>query len=236
MRLHFFNMTVPHFCRRSVPFSSGLTLFEMVVTIGIISMISAIMLLGQSRFNNSIILTNAAFEVAIAMRQAQTYASSVKFTGASGSIDQGYGVHLNSAGGNTTFQLFADHCVLNVENVCGYGTIGTSERFDSNESFSSLTLGRGIVIARFCGSSGFGEECYQFSPTAGGTLTYMDIMFFRPHLTACIRTNLNPPTGGSKRCTTNNPDRYTRATIYLRSPEGNERSVIIYRTGQVNVE
>src|SRR3989338_7579467 len=65
----------------------GFTLVELLVTLSLFVVLTTIVLFSQSKFNGSILLTNLAYDVAITVRQAQTYGVNVRET-SSGVFDK----------------------------------------------------------------------------------------------------------------------------------------------------
>ena len=95
----------------------GFTLVETLATLGIFMFITLIVFVGNNRFNNTILLTNLAYDVALTVARAQSYGVSVKQFGSGGeSFNVGYGVHFRLCGttadinesDNVSFVLFAD--------------------------------------------------------------------------------------------------------------------------------
>ena len=95
----------------------GFTLIETLATLGIFMFITLIVFVGNNRFNNTILLTNLAYDVALTVARAQSYGVSVKQFGSGGeSFNVGYGVHFRLCGttadinesDNVSFVLFAD--------------------------------------------------------------------------------------------------------------------------------
>ena len=91
-------------------FKKGFTLYEVVVTLAIVLIIMGIVLFNQSKFRSDIEITNLAYRVALAVREAQVYSISVKqFAGSQSSqrFDVPYGLHFNKEV-DDAFILFAD--------------------------------------------------------------------------------------------------------------------------------
>ena len=95
----------------------GFTLVETLATLGIFMFITLIVFVGNNRFNNTILLTNLAYDVALTVARAQSYGVSVKqFGSGAESFNVGYGVHFRLCGttadinesDNVSFVLFAD--------------------------------------------------------------------------------------------------------------------------------
>ncbi len=69
----------------------GFTMVEMLVSLGIILIITSIVLLGQNSFNKNLVLVDTAYTVAFTLRQAQTLALSSRKVGTI--QNAGYGTH-----------------------------------------------------------------------------------------------------------------------------------------------
>lgn len=224
---------------RKQKIQSGFSLTEILVAFAIVSVISSIVIVGQTRFSNSVILSNTTYEVALAIRQAQAYGTGVKYFGGTDTYDQGYGIRFSNnavSDKSRTFVLFADRpTVVNPGDVVERYD-GSDDALCNNECVKVFTIRGDVQISRFCGTtvSTGTEECFQYAPTVGGPLAYLDIMFFRPQLSACLRTNVNPGTAGTTRCSSNL--RYSKVTIHFRSERGLERRVAVYASGQIDVE
>jgi prepilin-type N-terminal cleavage/methylation domain-containing protein len=91
---------------------TGFTLVELLVTISIFAILTGIVLFNQSKFNSTILLTNWAYNVALTIRQAQTYGINIKeFDDNSRATTNDfypYGVHLETGDNNKAIILFAD--------------------------------------------------------------------------------------------------------------------------------
>lgn len=90
--------------------NKGFTLVELLVAIMIFVVMTAIMALRYGDFSKRIVLTNLAYDVALTLRQAQSYSinvSDVSDTGQDGDFQKAYGVYFNLNTPNT-FILFRD--------------------------------------------------------------------------------------------------------------------------------
>lgn len=86
----------------------GFTLLEMMVSIGIFAIITAVVIFNHGKFNSSINVTNLSYELALAIREAQVYGLAVKQeAGNDISEDYAYGVYFN-INNPQTFYIFAD--------------------------------------------------------------------------------------------------------------------------------
>jgi len=138
------------------PSATGFTLVELLVSIGIFTLITTVSVFNYSTFNASVALTNLAYEVALSVRQAQFYGITVKQSASSGGFDSGYGVHFTTANAYTLFEdRDRDHI---------YDT--TPE-----EALETYSIQKGNTISRICVVS-TSVDC---SPTS------LDLSFVRPN-------------------------------------------------------
>jgi len=142
--------------------SRGFTLFEMLVVVGIMVIVTGVVLANFPGFRNKSNLDLVAQEVAVAIRQAQTYGIATREKG--GTFDS-YGVNFVN-NNSTRFIIFADK-----------STSGTQNKYDSGELVEQFDFKGGIKLAsnglKFCGNSG----CTDF---AGNPQAGVNIMFYRP--------------------------------------------------------
>ncbi len=94
---------------------SGFTLVEMLVVVAIFTIISAVALFNQTKFSSDMVITNLAYEIALEVRQAQTYGIGVRNSSNDASNFQyGYGVHFGpdtvhpGSSPTNSFSFFAD--------------------------------------------------------------------------------------------------------------------------------
>ena len=179
----------------------GFTLVELMVSIGIFALMTALVVVKYGTFNQSVLLTNLAYDVALTVRTSQTYGLSVKAASDSGSSysspTYAYGVNIGTTG-NTQFTLYAD--------------LNSDLSYDSGEEISTYSIKRGAVVNRVCAD--YGNDCTL------GTNT-LDILFKRPDPQAiiCVGTTCD----------------YDVAKIELKATDGNVRTVVVRRNGQISV-
>ena len=106
----------------------GFGLIELMVTISIIALVSAVILTRQSAFNGAILLRNQAYEVAFALRQAQLLAVSGT-TDATNVNNQQYGIYFDKTNKNKylTFRDVNNYGQYNSADIL----IGLTGRIDS---------------------------------------------------------------------------------------------------------
>ena len=148
--------------------AKGFTLVELMVTIGIFVIMTALILARYNSFGTGTILTNMAYDIALTIRQAQTYGLSVKSNEGAG-FNAAYGVHFNSNLSNfKNFILFTD---ANGDGIYGSG----------DDVIASYTLKQGAKISSMC--VGSGSSC-----DAENNAQNIDITFKRPDPKAIICT------------------------------------------------
>lgn len=165
---------------------NGFTLIELMVTVGIFVFMTALVMSKYNDFYSGIIFKNMAYDIAITVRQAQSYGISVKADTVSSSFNKAYGVNFSSAN-PSRFSLYP------------YSSSGSVYTFSGDpEKTYNLKFGA-TVYDRRVGSSG-----------GGSTMTpvnVLDIIFQRPNPEVII---CGTTSGGGNSCI------YTSAQIQLR--------------------
>lgn len=144
---------------------AGFTLIELLVVTGILVVISGALLASNAAFGGVITLRNFAYDVALSVREAQTYGISVRRFGAD-EFEAGYGVHFRR-GSPTSYILFAD--------------VNENGSYDGGEEqVESFSIGRNFQISDLCVTlpGAQGETC---------DVQVLEITFERPEPDAQIR-------------------------------------------------
>lgn len=183
------------------------SLIELLVVVGIFTIITMLVLANHSRFNSSVLLGSLAYDIALSVREAQVYGLSVRGIDAGGAITNfqaGYGVHF---AGPNSYILFADT----------YPAGAPNKKYDTQDLIvSTYTLNTGHSLSRFCGVNGSFQDC---SDT--GAIANLDIVFLRPEPDANIYSASSGP--------------YAQAIITVRSSSGSTRTITVGSTGQISV-
>ncbi|MDP6527920.1 MAG: prepilin-type N-terminal cleavage/methylation domain-containing protein, partial [Candidatus Pacebacteria bacterium] len=183
----------------------GFSLIELLVSVGVFTVITSIILANHARFGGDILVSNLAYDVALSIRQSQLFGLSVrefKLTGGGGRFDIGYGVHLSTSD-LTSYIIYAD---FNGDKAYQSGADEIEETFN---------LRQGFKIKKFCATqTGGTEDCSDV-----GAISTLNLTFVRPDPDATISVN------GSIIS-------YRSARIVLESSQGTQRSVLIESTGQ----
>lgn len=190
-------------------YSKAFTLVELLVTLTIFSIMTGVVLVNQEKFNNTIFLSNLAHDIALTLRQAQSYGVNVRES-SSGFFDSSYGVSFDKGqSNNKNFILFYD--------------LDSNHKYPENE-FGSCTEGSecveryaiksGNYISSICAGTGEGEDCISTD--------YLNISFKRPNPDAIIYSN--------------EAVNLSYAKITVSASNGNTKSIIVRKTGQIYVE
>ena len=201
---------------RSSP--KGFTLIELLVVSLIIILISVFILLRQARFDSATLLRSLAYSVALSVRQAQIYGTSVRES-TPGVLPSSYGVYFKT--GNTTQYFFAADNNKN-------GTIATDGTEDVSPP-SPYIIRNGYSLLRFCAAEGTSMDCYSTCPSTlppGVTLCIprasmtLTVSFKRPNPDAVIQTEYNS---------------YATTYITVQAPGEDTRTITVTNTGQISV-
>ena len=213
-----------HLSRRSSkgyrPGTRGFTLFELLVVMAIMLVVSSVMLFNQSKFDSSTILRSLAYSVALSVRQAQVYGTSVLgtstpqvactgFYAAGVCYVSAYGVYFNAASPGQ-YILFAD--------------LNNNGHYDTGEDVKVFSFSTGYVISQFCANGAAISRC---SPSLINSLS---IVFKRPNPDAKFYADFNGvPIAG---------DTYTSAVIQLQNQgdPSRVRSATVTNTGLISAQ
>ena len=204
---------------RGLSLTKGFTLIELLVVLAIITTLSTVFIFQQRRFDSSTLLRSLAYSVALSVRQAQTYGTSVRqFGGSAGSFNYSYGVYFGT-GDASHYYLFAD-------------VNGDKQRANNgSEDVQRFSIGNGYTLVQFCAtpSSGGSPQCTDSSTSA---LTWLVIYFKRPNPEACFATN-----NDASACSTTSST-YKDAYVRIQGPTKgvtDTRRITITTTGQISV-
>ena len=218
-----------HFKVKSKIKQAGFTLVELLVTITIFVMLTGVVLFSQERFNGTIFLSNLSYDIALTLRQAQTYGINIRgfVQGTNTSQFVPYGVHFDKADAAKSFILFADLDAQIIE-----GRVTSDGVFDVAPPYSidpTTCDDRHGCVKRYVIQKGnyIKDLCATNSPSceSDDSVNVLDIVFVRPDPNAIITKNGNG----------NNT--YNKAVITLSDASGdNSRQVIVQENGVVYVK
>ncbi len=220
---------------------AGVTLIEMLIVVAIIAVVSTVLMFNYSDFSTNVSVRNLSQEIALAVRKAQTYATSVRAIDGTNLISSsafpGYGIVFTSQPAPTVlssivptnhrFVLFADIADGLIADRM-YGADTAAERCgeptsSQNECIETFEITTADQIVAICGDATRAYVSHTTTPCTGSTPTgdTVSISFRRPSPDAYILYNGQPS---------------TYAQLVLRSPKGLTRSVVVWNTGQVSVQ
>lgn len=146
----------------------GFSLVELLITIAIILIITTLVMIRYGSFNSTTLLKSQAYEVALNLREAQTYAVSVR--GDASQFRNAYGIYFERD--TQTYQLFYD--------ADGNGV------YSNNEALGDpYALDERFEISGLCF-----ESC-------DGTTSSMNVTFTRPDFDARIFQNVGSANSGT---------------------------------------
>lgn len=170
-------------------------------------LISGVILVNNNAFGGAILLQNLAYDIALSVRQAQVYGTSVARFGAN-NFGAAYGLHF-AAALPTTYALFGD-------------AISANGLYDTGELVQTYSVERGYTISKICSPAGT-------SIASCTAITSADIVFKRPETDAWISTSGVSCFGSPGSCAQS-------VRVVVRSPRGDISSVVVENNGQVSVQ
>ncbi len=216
----------------------GVTLIEMIVVVAIIAMVSSVIIFNYSDFSSNVSLRNLTQDVALNIRRAQTYATSVRpieaLDGQSSRNFSGYGVSFGVGEYASSpadpmqkqFVLFAD--------IPEYTGATPDKQYQegqecgnplpNSECIESIGINTADKIVAICTSNTPG---YDLASDPTGTTCQatgqVDITFIRPNLDAYIFDRQA------------NRDSSFAKIVFV-SAKGLRHAVTVWNTGQISVQ
>lgn len=215
-----------------IKFKKGFTILELMVTIFIFATMTTYLLAKYGTFNQSTLLTNLAYDVALTLRTAQSYGLNVKGVTTNGSADPSfnypYGVHFEMAGSQwrdgTCIVFFADSN-SNGRYSPSYSLPANCNSVNANnKKISTYLIKRGSFIKRLCVDACDPENLSKNSRNS------LDITFKRPDPDAIINAT------GSIDNSYDDPSPHRYAEITLQSTDGSTIKVIVNKTGYIAIQ
>ncbi len=204
--------------RASLPFakSLGFTLVEMMVSLSIFAIITGIVLIRNNDFNSGILFSNLVYEIALSIREMQTYGISVKAyqQNTTQSFGNGYGVYFDKVL-DTTTNAYSFTQFIDVKS----GTTPPDEKYaiPPDEKILKFKLKPGNTI--------FGLYVNDFS----NPVNDLSITYVRPEPNAIITANNGVKTS----------DSITKAFIIIKSPGTTDavyKCIVVTSVGQISVQ
>ena len=156
--------------KRSLKNNKGFTIIELVVVFFIMASILAVVIPGYLEYSTKLDLENLALDVALTIREAQSYGAGSKVTLTGGFFDKPYGVHFDTS--NTSRFIFFENTNTADNIYSGGDTI-----------INTLIIKPGYFINKLCTQTGgAGYVCGA---------TSIDIIYKRPNPDAIISRNVS---------------------------------------------
>lgn len=205
--------------------SKGFTLVEMMISVTIISVVLSVVLWNQRSFSNNIDVANLAYKVALAVREAQVYGVSVRSS--SGNYDQAYGVHfyLGNEESKKNMVIFADNDG-DMKYTNGPST-NTCLEVQGTECVERITMNRGNLLSQICLVHS-DDQSISCLPN-DGSFTSVDVLFKRPNPDAIFVAYSDGGGAGD------GVQALNAALFCVESPEGKQKEIAVYATGQISV-
>ncbi len=196
----------------------GFTLVELLVSLGIISVILSMVVFNQNKYTDAASLSLLADEISQTVSQAQAYGIAVReLSPGTADFTVSYGITLSilTSGSNVAYLFFADR---NDNNL--YDGDWTCPLGGASECLEKVAIRHGNYIDSLC--------VIRENDTDLCNVGRLDVSFVRPKTEAQI---LFFDTSGAPL----NPAGSIGVRVVLKSPSGNIQTVVIYETGQVSV-
>lgn len=206
----------------------GFTIVELVVSIGIFALMTTLLLAKYGSFNQGVLLTNLAYDVALLIRNAQSYGLNVKSapttnTNYSSEFNLPYGIYVNN--GSTVPPTVPGAPPANLiprDQIVFFLDKDKDGYYDKNESNPSLdetisvyNIKRGSYVHDVCVSIYY--QC-PIQPYYN-----LSITFVRPDVKAILKTSY-----------ANQPLKY--AEITLRTSNGETKKISVNDFGQITIK
>lgn len=210
--------------RNSTKLKKGFSLVELLVVVSIFLIITSVTLFKQGKFSSDTLITNTAYEVALAIREAQVYGVGSKQGG--GEVgNKSYGVHFDEHTDNS-FVLFSEDPDPN-----NGGSFESSYYYSPNQDsdyrydlVKQINFEKDQKIKYFCVKQ---RGQVDFICSTNQNLDTLDISFIKPNLDAVI-VGINDGA--------HLPD-IEEAKIIVESSLGDKcRTVLVNWVGQINVD
>lgn len=205
--------------KRPISQQAGMTYLEVIVVLGIFSVLSSVALFNYNKFQAKVDIKNLANDIALKLVEAQRNSVSGKYgSGVIPNWKPSYGVYFNT-GTSTQFVYFADKnnsggCEASIPNCPPppYGPIGS-------EVLDVINITKGNTVSGLQVFGAGGSSCA--SPLA---VTSLSALFKRPSSTPTITST------PSSQCTT-----ISYVSINITSPQGNSASIKLYPSGRIQI-
>ena len=204
----------------------------MIIVMAIIGIITVVVITSQGTFNKSLVLSNAAYDLALTIRSTQSYGLGGRVS--TGLISNtGYGLHFTAGGAVKSFTRFADSypataIATNCHGVPITGATSPDAKIGDcayqplrDSATTTITFNHGVTVSRICAINTAGTR--YCSSGGDSPLSGLDISFVRPD-----------PAPFFARGGVGYDPSIRRACVTLVSLQGGERTVSVNSTGEID--
>jgi type II secretory pathway pseudopilin PulG len=212
--------------------NKAFTLVELMVSVGIFVLMTVLLIVKFGNFNQGVLLTNTAYDIALIMRTAQTFGLSVSNAAQDSGTSEfkyPYGVNVSTIssapGANDSVKnrviLFADSNPATTPPGPDGAYSSAAGAFDIPKQVYNLT--RGAYVSSICiGASE--SDCPEINPV--NNATNVSITFKRPDPKSLI-------CGVSTGCSGNTFSKFAKITIS--GSDGSQRYITVRENGQISI-
>ena len=208
------------------------TLIELLVSVGIFALMTSLVVAKYGNFNQSVLLTNLAYDVALTIRTAQTYGLSVKNSSETATdFAYGYGVRFDSdptvdsnTGNpmNKQIVFFSDNNSNSANKNDGIYTAYSGGANPYDTAVSTYAIKRGAYVSDMC--TGSPTNCVALPSNVAH---HIDITFKRPDPSASICVDSYAGAACSKA---------TYVELTVKGTDGSTRVISVRDNGQITVK
>ena len=134
------------FLTKKQKYIAGFSLTELLVSVGIISMVTVAVMVRHSSFNSAVIIENIAYEISFDIRQTQTRAASPQVSVLEDALREGYGIRFVD---QRTYEIFqADGGNLGVKRTVTRQTLDNRFEMSLSDGNNDLDYNSYIFFQR----------------------------------------------------------------------------------------
>ncbi|MFA5652147.1 MAG: type II secretion system protein [Candidatus Paceibacterota bacterium] len=212
--------------KQKINFKKGFTLVELLITITMFVIVTGVVLVNSNSFDSSVLLNNFAYDVALTIKQAQSYGVNVRETSnfrdvGLNQFNSAYGVFFDLTQSNTNFVLFNDAPATDGTYNRIYDSSITTCSVDDPECIQKYTIRKGNIIKSICAGSG-PDDC----PDGVSKVEKLSILFQRPNLAALIYSETSGILSSAQ----------PYAKVTLSAESGATQAVVVTSVGQIYVK
>jgi prepilin-type N-terminal cleavage/methylation domain-containing protein len=208
---------------------AGVTLIELIVVVAIFGLVSSVLLFNYSDFSSNVSVRNLSQEIGLAIRKAQSYATSVRTVDAVGTNSSqypAYGINFSLENGISSDDYLSDQKQFILFSDLDQGQQVGNNFYDSN--------------GKSCGTPTTDDECVEgFLINTADRITQLCT-----NLTGCGAKQVNivfrRPSPDADICVVESgscrSDKADYASIVIESAKGLTKTVTVWNTGQISVQ